>query len=37
MIVLEQAKPGTEVKVTFVRDNKIMQVTATYGMPRSRR
>jgi Tol biopolymer transport system component len=37
MIVLEQAKPGTEVKVTFVRDNKIMQVTATYGVPRGRR
>ncbi len=37
MIVLEQAKPGTEVKVTFVRDGKIMQVTATYGMPRGRR
>jgi len=37
MIVLEQAKPGTEVKVTFVRDNKIQQVTATYGMPRGRR
>jgi Tol biopolymer transport system component len=37
MIVLQQAKPGTEIKVTFVRDNKIMQVTATYGMPRSRR
>jgi C-terminal processing protease CtpA/Prc len=37
MIVLEQAKPGTEVKVTFVRDGKIMQVTATYSMPRGRR
>jgi S1-C subfamily serine protease len=37
MIILEQAKPGTEVKVTFVRDNKIMQVTATYSMPRGRR
>ncbi len=37
MIVLENAKPGTDVKVTFVRDGKIQQVTATYGMPRGRR
>jgi hypothetical protein len=25
------------VRITFVRDNKIQQVTATYGVPRSRR
>ena len=37
MIVLEQAKPGTEVRITFVRDNKIQQVTATFGTPRGRR
>ncbi len=37
MIVLETAKPGTEIKVTFVRDNKIQQATATYGVPRGRR
>ena len=37
MIVLETAKPGTEVKITYVRDNKIQQATATYGVPRGRR
>lgn len=37
MIILEQAKPGTEVKITYVRDNKIQQTTATYSMPRGRR
>ena len=37
MYVLEQAKPGTQVKITFVRDNKLQQATATYGPPRSRK
>jgi len=37
MIVLQQAKPGTQAKITFVRDNKIQQVTATYGTPTGRR
>ncbi len=37
MIVLEQAKPGQTVTITFVRDNKIQQATATYGTPRGRR
>lgn len=37
MIVLEQAKPGTEVKITYVRDNKILQGTAVFGVPRGRR
>ncbi|MBA3541454.1 MAG: M20/M25/M40 family metallo-hydrolase [Deltaproteobacteria bacterium] len=37
MFVLESAKPGTEVKVTFVRAGKTQTVTATYGVPRSRR
>ena len=29
--------PGTEIKITYVRDNKIQQATATYGVPRGRR
>ncbi|HTL35527.1 MAG TPA: PDZ domain-containing protein, partial [Kofleriaceae bacterium] len=37
MFVLQTAKPGTDVKVTFVRDNKHQTVTATYGVPRGRR
>ncbi|HEU0032084.1 MAG TPA: M20/M25/M40 family metallo-hydrolase [Kofleriaceae bacterium] len=37
MFVLEQAKPGQQVQVTFVRDGKTQTVTATYGVPRSRR
>jgi S1-C subfamily serine protease len=37
MFVLQTAKPGTDVKVTFVRDGKTQSVTATYGVPRSRR
>ena len=37
MFVLQTAKPGTDVKVTFVRDGKQQSVTATYGVPRSRR
>ena len=37
MFVLEQAKPGTQVTITFVRDHKVQQVTATYGTPRGRR
>lgn len=36
MLVLTQAKPGTQVTITFVRDNKVQQVTATYGPPRGR-
>ncbi len=37
MYVLEAAKPGTQVQVTFVRDGKTQTVTATYGTPRGRR
>lgn len=37
MFVLQTAKPGTDVKVTFVRDGKHQSVTATYGVPRGRR
>jgi hypothetical protein len=37
MYVLEAAKPGTAVQVTFVRDGKPQTVTATYGVPRGRR
>ena len=37
MFVLEQAKPGTQVTITFVRDNKVQQATATYGAPRPRK
>ena len=37
MFVLQTAKPGTDVKVTFVRDGKQQTVTATYGVPRSKR
>jgi len=37
MYVLEAAKPGTQVQVTFVRDGKSQTVTATYGVPRGRR
>jgi len=37
MFVLQTAKPGTDVKVTFVRDGKQQTVTATYGVPKSKR
>jgi S1-C subfamily serine protease len=37
MFVLQGAKPGTQVRVTYVRDGKTETVTATYGAPRGRR
>jgi len=37
MYVLEAAKPGQTVTVTFVRDGKTQQVVATYGVPKGRR
>jgi len=37
MYVLEAAKPGEQVVVTFVRDGKTQQVTVTYGVPKGRR
>ncbi|HEY5951491.1 MAG TPA: M28 family peptidase [Kofleriaceae bacterium] len=37
MFVLQTAKPGTDVKITFVRDGKHQTVTATYGVPKARR
>ncbi len=37
MFVLQTAKPGTDVKVTFVRAGKVQTVTATYGIPRGRK
>ena len=37
MFVLQSAKPGTDVKVTFVRDGKHQTVTATYGVPKGKR
>ena len=37
MFVLQQAKPGTQVVITFLRDGKQQQVTATYGVPSGRR
>lgn len=37
MFVLQTAKPGTDVKVTFVRDGKSQTVTATYGVPAGKR
>jgi len=37
MFVLQTAKPGTDVKVTFVRDGKTQTVTATYGVPAGKR
>jgi Tol biopolymer transport system component len=36
MFVLQGAKAGTQVRVTFVRDGKTQVVTATYGLPRGR-
>ena len=37
MFVLQAAKPGTDVKVVYVRDGKEHSVVATYGVPRSKR
>ena len=37
MFVLQTAKPGTDVKVTFVRDGKHQSVTATYAAPKARK
>jgi Tol biopolymer transport system component len=37
MFVLQTAKPGTDVKVTVIRDGKPQTITATYGVPHSRR
>jgi hypothetical protein len=37
MFVLQTAKPGTDVKITFVREGKQMTVTATYGAPAARK
>ncbi len=37
MFVLQTAKPGTDVKVSFVRDGKVQTATATYGVPRGRK
>jgi Tol biopolymer transport system component len=37
MFVLEQSKPGTEVNIVFLRDNKQQTVKATFGTPKGRR
>jgi Tol biopolymer transport system component len=37
MFVLQSAKPGTDVKITFVREGKQLTVTATYGAPSARK
>jgi membrane-associated protease RseP (regulator of RpoE activity) len=37
MYVLEQAKPGQQVQITYVRDNKVVTTTATFGAPRPRK
>jgi S1-C subfamily serine protease len=37
MFVLQSAKPGTDVKITFVRDGKQQTVTATYAAPAARK
>lgn len=37
MFVLQAAKPGQQVQVTFLRDGKRETVTATFGAPRSRK
>jgi Zn-dependent M28 family amino/carboxypeptidase len=37
MFVLEQSKPGTEVTIIFIRDNKQQTVKATFGTPKGRR
>ncbi len=37
MFVLQDAKPGTQVQVTFMREGKTQTVTATYGTPSGRR
>ncbi|HVV88757.1 MAG TPA: M20/M25/M40 family metallo-hydrolase [Kofleriaceae bacterium] len=36
MLILEQAKPGTEVDIVFLRDGKQQTVKATFGAPRAR-
>jgi S1-C subfamily serine protease len=37
MFVLQAAKPGQEVQVTYLRNGKRETVTATFGAPRSRK
>jgi S1-C subfamily serine protease len=37
MFVLVAAKPGADIKVTFVRDGKPQTITATYGKPRGKK
>ncbi len=37
MFVLQSAKPGTDTKITFVRDGKEQTVNATFGVPRGKR
>jgi len=37
MFVLETSKPGTEVKITYVRNGKTESAMATFGVPRGRR
>ncbi len=37
MFVLQGAKPGTSVKITFVRAGKEQSLEAIYGVPRGRR
>ncbi|MDQ3335571.1 MAG: M20/M25/M40 family metallo-hydrolase [Myxococcota bacterium] len=37
MFVLEQSKPGTEVTIVFLRDNKQQTVKVTFGTPKGRR
>ncbi len=37
MFVLQTAKPGTDVKVTFVREGKVQSANATYGVPKGRK
>jgi len=37
MFVLQTAKPGTQVKITYVRAGKTLTATATYAVPRGRK
>ncbi len=37
MFVLQTSKPGTTVKITYVRGGKTQTATATFGAPRQRR
>ena len=37
MFVLQGAKPGTDTRITFVRDGKEQSVPATFGVPRGKR